>query len=55
VEEFNPTLMMGQKSSPETLVSYQKTKPGKNPKDFIEQYKVAHKLRHRAGQQLCVG
>jgi hypothetical protein len=29
---------MGQTSSPETLVSYQKTTPGKNPKDFIQHY-----------------
>jgi hypothetical protein len=29
---------MGQSSSPDTLVSYQKTTPGKNPKDFIQHY-----------------
>jgi hypothetical protein len=29
------TLKMGQTSSTETLVSYQKTTPGKNSKDFI--------------------
>jgi hypothetical protein len=31
------TLKMGQTRSPETLVTYQKTTPGKNPKDFIQQ------------------
>jgi hypothetical protein len=36
------TLMIGQTTSPETLVSYQKTKPGKNSKDFIQQDITLH-------------
>jgi hypothetical protein len=34
--EMNKTLKMGQTSSPETLISYQKTTPGKNPEDLIQ-------------------
>jgi hypothetical protein len=39
---------MGQTSGPETLVSYQKTMPGKNPKDFTQQDRkcLAHRHTH---------
>jgi hypothetical protein len=33
---FLNTLKMGQTSGPETLVIHQKTKPGKNPEDFMQ-------------------
>jgi hypothetical protein len=42
------TLKMGQRSSPETLFFfYQKTTPGKNPKDFIQLYDrlQSHKIQ----------
>jgi hypothetical protein len=34
---FLKTLKMGQTSGPETLVIHQKTTPGKNPEDFMQQ------------------
>jgi hypothetical protein len=36
--EVNETLKIGQTSSTETLVSYQKMTPGKNPKNFLQHY-----------------
>jgi hypothetical protein len=39
---------MGQRSSTETLISYQnKTTPGKNPKDFTQYYDHGGSLQSR--------